>query len=95
MNISYNKTGPVELLLPGALKPQMLINIHIKRMYPEPMFLHWLPELIFCLPFSRIWNITLKDEWHLLSNYYVPATVVCSLYKVFSFKDIKLSHSDI
>ena len=31
MCISYDKTRPVEVLLPGALKPQTLINIHIKE----------------------------------------------------------------
>lgn len=34
--ISYKKTRPVEVLLSGALKPQMLINIHIKRMFRSP-----------------------------------------------------------
>ena len=31
MRISYNKTRPVEMLLPGALQPQMLINGQIKE----------------------------------------------------------------
>ena len=31
MRISYNKTRPVGMLLPGALKPQMLINGHFKE----------------------------------------------------------------
>ena len=36
MRVCYNKTRPVEVLLPGALKPHMLISIHIKRMYRSP-----------------------------------------------------------
>ena len=31
MHISYNKTNPMEMSLPGALKPQVLINGHIKE----------------------------------------------------------------
>ena len=38
MCISYNKTRSEEVLLPRAFKSQMLINIHIKRMYWSPYF---------------------------------------------------------
>ena len=36
------------MLLPGALKSQMIINGHIKEGI-KPMLLRWLPELVFCL----------------------------------------------
>ena len=31
MRLSSNEASPVEVELPGALKPQTLINIHIKE----------------------------------------------------------------
>ena len=32
MRVSYNnKTRPVEMLLPGALKPQKFIGVHLKE----------------------------------------------------------------
>ena len=33
IHISYNKMGSVEVLLPGTLKPQKLINIHKERIH--------------------------------------------------------------
>ena len=34
--ISYDKTRPVEVLVPGALKPQRSINVHSERLYGSP-----------------------------------------------------------
>ena len=51
------------MLLPGALKPQILINGHIKECI-KPMLLHWLPELIFRLIYILFSHtIMLHHKW--------------------------------